>query len=68
MKLQKREITLNEKDSMQDLFYLERTIEEWYAKAEGKAFRKETENELKKMLAQAKEDRELAHKLWRSGQ
>ena len=42
MKLEKREITLNEKDSLTDLLLLERAILSAYAQACGEAERKES--------------------------
>ena len=43
MKLEKREITLNEKDSLKDVLYLETFLLIKYAD-QRKEFRKETEN------------------------
>ena len=42
MKLEKREITLNEKDSLTDMLLLERSILSAYAQACGEAERKES--------------------------
>ena len=48
MKLEKREITLNEFDSLKDVFYLEKNLLCEYANALEKACRQETRNEILK--------------------
>ncbi len=55
MKLKKREITLNEADSLKDVFYMEKTLAEGY-KREGACFRKETQNELTRLQGEAAEE------------
>ena len=64
MKLEKREITLNEADSLKDVFYLERTLFREYSKGEGYAERKELTNELTTLIKEAKEDMEKVFTLW----
>ena len=56
MKLEKREITLNEKDSVSDVFYLEKLLLQEYENGRGLANRKEVQNELEKLLEEAKKD------------
>ncbi len=65
MKLKKREITLNEADSLQDVFYLEKTIAEEYRKGSEFSFRKETVNETKGLLEEAEGEQKRAYALWR---
>ena len=50
MKLEKREITLNEYDSLKEVFYLEKTLLNEYVECLCKTVRKETREELLKML------------------
>lgn len=64
MKLEKREITLNESDSLKDVFYLERTILLEYESGKAYAFRKETVNELQSLVQDAKKDTEKTFSLW----
>ena len=52
MKLEKREITLNERDSLLDMYFFERLLEKEYAFGAKMAERKETE----RVLAQAETD------------
>ena len=52
MKLEKREITLNERDSLLDMYFFERLLEKEYAFGVVMAERKETE----RVLAQAETD------------
>ena len=46
MKLEKREITLNEADSLRDMLYTEKTVLEEYVKALEQPLSKQTQNEL----------------------
>ena len=64
MKLEKREITLNEADSLKDMYYMEKSL--WMAYAEGEPFlsRKEVENELEELIKQTKEEKERMYTLW----
>ena len=64
MKLEKREITLNEADSLKDMYYMEKSL--WTAYAEGELFisRKEVENELGELIKQTKEEKERMYTLW----
>ena len=64
MKLEKREITLNEADSLKDVFYLERTLFREYSAGAGKNERKEVNNELALLIEEAKEDMEKVLALW----
>ena len=68
MKLEKREITLNEADSLKDILYMERLILLSYG---GKAFpcqRKEVANELVGLKKQAEEDEKRILSLWQKSQ
>ncbi|MBQ8685700.1 MAG: hypothetical protein IJ514_05995 [Clostridia bacterium] len=56
MKLEKREITLNEFDSLKDVFYTEKTLLNEYTCALAKAERKETRGELMRMIKEVGED------------
>ena len=64
MKLEKREITLNEADSLKDIYYIEKTLLTAYVEGEAFIVRKETENEIKKLKEQAKEEMERIYALW----
>ncbi len=56
MKLEKREITLNEFDSLKDAFYMEKTLLAEYVHALSKAERKETRSELLSLIKEVGED------------
>ena len=56
MKLEKREITLNEFDSLKDAFYAEKTLMLEYVHALSKMERKETQTELLVLIKQLGED------------
>lgn len=56
MKLEKREITLNEADSLKDAFYIEKTLLAEYVHALPKATKKETRTELLRFMKEAGED------------
>ena len=56
MKLEKREITLNEFDSLKDAFYAEKTLLAEYVHALTKAERKETQGELLRLIKEIGED------------
>lgn len=56
MKLEKREITLNEYDSLKDVFYMEKTLLLEYAQAVGKATRKQTLHVLLDFMKETCED------------
>ena len=64
MKLEKREITLNEADSLKDVFYLETTLFREYTEGQGCAERKELINELDTLAQETKEDAEKVFALW----
>ncbi len=56
MKLEKREITLNEFDSLKDAFYTEKTLMGEYIQALSKAVRKETRNQLTELICEVTQD------------
>ena len=64
MKLEKREITLNEADSLKDIYYIEKALLTAYAEGEPFLSRKEVENELGELIKQTKEEKERVHTLW----
>ena len=68
MKLEKREITLNEADSLKDIYYLEKVLLEGYAKMEKFAVRKEVVNELEKLKKQTEEEKKRMYALWQNSQ
>ena len=68
MKLEKREITLNEADSLKDIYYLEKVLLEGYAKMEKFAVRKEVVNELEKLTKQTEEEKKRMYALWQNSQ
>ena len=65
MKLEKREITLNEFDSLKDVFYIEKSLLFEYAEALEKARRQETRNELVTLMQETVEDLFFAKDLMR---
>lgn len=56
MKLEKREITLNEFDSLKDAFYAEKMLIVEYVHVLAKAERKETQGELLRLIKEIGED------------
>ena len=65
MKLEKREITLNERDSLKDILYLETLL--WLAYADKTdAFRKETRNRLERLEKEIFDEKELLEKLYKN--
>ena len=56
MRLEKREITLNEKDSLQDAYMMQKTLLLTYLLAMDKASRKETRKLLLSLLNETGED------------
>lgn len=56
MRLEKREITLNEKDSLQDAYMMQKTLLLTYLLAMDKASRKETRKQLLSLLNETGED------------
>ncbi len=56
MKLEKREITLNEYDSLKEAFYLEKLLLNEYIECLTKAERKEVQGALLRMMAEVGED------------
>ncbi len=64
MKLKKREITLNEADSMQDMFRMEEALLSAYENGDSAAFRKETQNELARLRQSTEEEGKLLRSLW----
>ena len=65
MKLEKREITLNEFDSLKDVFYLEKNLLCEYANAIEKVERQENRNELLTLMQEAIDDLFFAKDLMR---
>ena len=64
MKLEKREITLNEADSLKDIYYMEKTLFTVYAEGEVFITRKEVENELEQLTKQTEEEKKRTYSLW----
>lgn len=62
MKLEKKEITLNEKDSFKDIYYFERALANAYERKMGEAERKECRTTLKNLLKNTREDEESARR------
>ena len=56
MKLEKREITLNEKDSLKDIFYLEKTLLNEYVETLVYVTRKEERERLMKLIKETAEE------------
>ncbi len=65
MKLKKREITLNERDSVQDMLRLEERLLFEYETARSFPLKKETENEVAALSAIAKEEVESLERHWK---
>ncbi len=65
MKLEKREITLNEFDSLKDAFYTEKTLMGEYIHALSKTVRKETRNQLAELIGEVARDMLLIRDLMR---
>ena len=65
MKLEKREITLNEFDSLKDAFYAEKMLIVEYVHALAKVERKETQGELLRLIKEIGEDMLFARDLMR---
>ncbi len=65
MKLKKREITLNEADSLKDVFFTEKALCAAYGEGDGFAFRKETANELAALKSRSIEEAEGIRALWK---
>ena len=66
MKLEKREITLNEADSLKDVYYLEETLLRAYEAGRTLAARKEVCNEIARLIKQSEEDKERTFSLWQN--
>lgn len=56
MKLEKREITLNEYDSLRDIFYLEKLLLSVYGQVLEKSVRKEVRGELLRLSQETGEE------------
>ena len=56
MKLEKREVTLNEYDSLRDIFYLEKLLFSMYGQALEKSARKEVKKELLRLAKETGEE------------
>ena len=68
MKLEKREITLNEYDSLKDAYYLEKTLLREYAEGREVAQRTETEGELSRLMREVGEDMETLYRLMKKSE
>jgi len=64
MKLEKREITLNESDSLKDLLFFEKALLNEYVEALEKVKRKETRETLMKLMRETAEELFLAKDLF----
>ncbi len=62
MKLEKREITLNETDSIKDMLYMEKILLRVHEESVKKAERKEVEGVLHKMIEDTKKEIEALQK------
>ena len=65
MKLEKREITLNEADSIKDMYFYEKNLQNRYAHALKFAERKEAEGELSRLLREAEKDAAVLEELFK---
>lgn len=63
MKFEKREITLNETDSLKDVYYLEKTLLREYSARRALAKCQETKHELSALIEEVSEDMERVEKL-----
>ena len=65
MKLEKREITLNEADSLLDMYYLEKMLHYTYTAGGDCIERKEVANEVAQLIRQTEEEGERMYSLWK---
>ena len=65
MKLEKREITLNEYDSLKDIFYMEKLLLHEYISSLAKVIRKETKGEILSLMQETGEDAFFVRELMR---
>ena len=56
MRLEKREITLNEIDSLKDIYYFEKQLLSEYEKGVTSALRRDVQNELKTLVDGLRQD------------
>jgi len=63
MKLEKREITLNERDSLLDMYFCAQALQTEYEKSAKLSERKETELVLRQLSQEAEKDRERLYTL-----
>ncbi|MBQ7913265.1 MAG: hypothetical protein IJ308_05965 [Clostridia bacterium] len=63
MKLEKREITLNEADSVKDMYFYEKNLQFRYGQALKFAERKEAEGEISRLLRETEKDAALLEEL-----
>ena len=68
MKLEKREITLNEYDSLKDAFFLQKTLLHEYVCFLPQAERKETRNEMIRLVKEVIEDMYTIRDLMKSSE
>lgn len=66
MKLEKREITLNESDSLKEAFYIEKMLLGEYVETLSRTVRKDVRSELLRLMRETGEDMCLLLDLWRS--
>lgn len=59
MRLEKREVTLNEADSLKDMYYMEKTLANAYADGAKNAQRKESSSLLASLLKETQSDGEF---------
>ena len=63
MKLEKREITLNEKDSVKDMYFYEKNLQFHYMQALKFSERKQTEGELSRLLHETENEVSILEEL-----
>ena len=63
MKLEKREITLNEADSIKDMYFYEKSLQMSYEQALENAERKEVQGEVARLLEEVKKEVVLLEEL-----
>ena len=68
MKLEKREITLNECDSLKDAYYFQKTLLREYAEVREAAQRTETQGELSRLMREVGEDMEKLYQLMKKSE
>ncbi len=64
MRFKKREITLNEADSLKDMLYMEELLVSAYESGRGDAERKEVALAMEGLCIQSRAEKERVEKLW----